>query len=109
MTHYQKEALVTTTDRSPDLQLFALTLLLTTPSSLQQIWLESPHSADWRAVLEDLQFSDVDAAIAFMGRLRNRRVFFEGAGSLLREMTEYPEPPPHPPNDAAREIVRRLA
>lgn len=93
-----------------NLQLFALTLLLTTPSRLQELWLNNDSSDAWREKLKDLGFTDVEAGVRFMGRLRNRSMFFEGVGSLLRELRdEYPEPPPHPPDGVDAELVRRLA
>ena len=92
-----------------DLQTFALTMLLVTPSTLQSLWLSTADDAVWRPELTRLGFTNVDGAADFMARLRNRRMFLEGVGTLLQELGEYPEPPPHPPNGKAREIVTRLA
>ena len=92
-----------------DLQLFAVTLLLMTPSRLQESWVKSEASADWKQTLTELGFVDVTKALKLMSRLKNRRMFFEGVGTLLREMREeYPEPPPHPARKVDVEIVRRL-
>lgn len=98
---------------SLEFEVFAITLLLCTPSDLQGLWMTSNVPADWEAHLSSLGLSKdaikLGLAILSDDHLRPHRYFFQAVANSLKEYgLTYDVGGPHPMLKEAQKIVTAL-
>jgi hypothetical protein len=97
-----------------EFEIFAITLLMCTPSDLHSLWLNKKKSpSDWRDYLLGLKLSNdaVTLGVAIMSddHLRPHRHFFKAITQSLREYgLTYDVVGPHPGGGEAKKIVEAM-
>jgi hypothetical protein len=89
-------------------EIFAVTLLLCTPSALARAWTDNDSLDKARAELTKLPLSDDMKAFAikFMSNYSGVKSFFKGIADI--HAVVYAGPEPHPSGTEAQAIVRKL-